>query len=464
MLEKIHKIHLVGAGGIGVSAVGKWLLAKGKTVSATDLYDTDILRALDKAGATVQIGHAPDLISDKVDLLVYSSAVPEDDVERAKARKLEIKELSYSQFLGEMSREYSTVVVSGTNGKSTTTAMLGLILEEAGLDPTVIVGSKVPSWEQGNLRVGSGDYFVVEGCEYKANMLDLDPNMIVLTNIEEDHLDFYKNLDHIRETFQTFVDKLPEDGILIRNVDDKESMKLKTDVNDQTYSIGHQANFVADNRKVEAGKQTFSFTHGAKELGFIEMQMPAKFNVSNALAAIAAAMKLGVDEQTIKRALKNFSGIWRRYERVGELKGVPVISDYAHHPTAIEQTLMATRELFPKKRVLLCFQPHQHARTIELFEEFVPAFDQVDELIISEIYDVAGRDDEAEEISSKKLIKAIKKHDAKIGFDRHVIYAADLTEAEKEVRDRVHKHDVVIIMGAGDIDEVARNLCRNDRL
>ncbi|MBU0531246.1 UDP-N-acetylmuramate--L-alanine ligase [Patescibacteria group bacterium] len=470
MLENISKIHLIGAGGIGVSAVGKWLIAKGKEVTATDLYDTEISRALDAAGAVVHIGPAPDMISEGIDLVVYSSAVPESDSERVKARKLGIKELSYAEFLGEMSREYSTIVVSGTNGKSTTTAILGLILEEAGLDPTVIVGSKVPSWEHGNLRVGSGECFVVEGCEYKANMLQLDPSMIVLTNIEEDHLDFYRDLNHIRETFQTFVDKLPEDGILVRNIDDPESMKLKTDKNDQTYSIGHQANFVADNREVEPGKQSFDLTHGSKKLGTVEMQVPAKFNVSNALAATAAATKLGVDEKAIKSALKKFSGIWRRYERVGDftvrsdnrkvVKEVPVISDYAHHPTAIEQTLNATREFFPNKRVLVCFQPHQHARTIELFDDFVPAFDQADELIISEIYDVAGRDAEAEEISSRKLVKAIKKHDAKIGFDRHVIYAEDLEAAEKEVRDRVHKHDVVIVMGAGDIDEVARNVTK----
>lgn len=453
MLDKTQKIHIIGAGGVGLSAAGKFLVLKGKEVTGTDIKATELTEEFESTGALVKIGHAPELVTKTTDLVIFSSAVPEDDPERVRAKELGVRQLSYFEFLGELSKNYTTIVVTGTNGKSTTTAMLGKILITAGLDPTIFVGTQVPGFEYKNLQVGSSDLLLVEGCEYQANMLHLNPDMIVLTNIEEDHLDFYRDLDHIRTTFQGFVDKLPpKDGLLIRNTNDPESMKLEAN-RIVSYGFETEAHVVGSNRMTESGKQSFDLTHAHEELGTVELMMPGRFNVENALAAMTVALKLGIDFKTIVKGLKNFSGIWRRFEFVGELAGAPIISDYGHHPVAIADTLKAAREFYPDKKILLCFQPHQHARTIELFDEFVPSFDAADQLIVAEIYDVAGRDEEREEISSQKLVEAINDRG-----QAKAEYAKDLVEAEQMVRDLAGPDDVILIMGAGDIDEVARKL------
>jgi len=427
MLEEIKEIHFIGAGGIGISAAAKWCLAKGKKVSGSDLRASAVTEDLSRRGMVFHSGHAATNVSDGTQLVVYSPAVLETNVERARAAELGIPQWTYPEFLGAMSKEYSTIVVSGTNGKSTTTAMLGLILEAAGYDPTVIVGSLVPSFELGNLRVGNGRFFVVEGCEYRANMLRLNPEMIVLTNIEEDHLDFYRDLDHIRETFQTFVDKLKGRGFTVWNKNDPESNKLLID-RGVTYGFGNGADY--DGEKIE-----------------LNLKVPGRFNVMNALAATAAAMELGVPFETCKRTLEAFLGIWRRFERVGIWRGSEVVSDYGHHPTAIRGTIEAAREFFPGRRIVLCFQPHQHSRTAELFDEFVGALGTADAVVIPEIYAVAGRT-KGETVSSKDLA-------AKITGAR---YAADLVEAESVLRDIVKEGDVLIIQGAGDVDDLARKL------
>ncbi len=426
MLEGINSIHFIGTGGIGISAAAKWCIAKGKRVSGSDLHASAVTDDLARRGMEFRSGHASSNVPEGTQLVVYSPAVPETNVERVRAAELGIPQWTYPEFLGAMSREYSTIVVSGTNGKSTTTAMLGLILEAAGYDPTVIVGSLVPSFDLGNLRVGGGRFFVVEGCEYKAAMLHLHPEMIVLTNIEEDHLDYYRDLDHIRETFQTFVDKLKGKGMTVTNADDPESSKL-----------------VVDNRV------TYGFAAGAYNATThpMKLKIPGRFNVMNALAAAAAAMELGVPAETCTRVLESFPGIWRRFERVGSWHGTDVISDYGHHPTAIRGTVEAAREFFPGRRIVLCFQPHQHSRTKELLDEFADALKTADAVVIPEIYAVAGRM-EGDQISSKDLV-------AKIPGAR---YAADLAEAESILRDLVKTEDVLVIQGAGDVDNLARKL------
>ncbi len=426
MLEDIQQIHFIGVGGIGVSAVAKWCLAQGKTVTGSDTQSSVITKDLDRRGIKIFLGHASEQIRADVQLVVYSPAVPESNVERVRAKELGMSTWSYPEFLGTMSREYSTIVVSGTNGKSTTTAMLGLILEAAGYDPTVIVGSLVSGWKEGNLRVGGGRFFVVEGCEYKAAMLELNPEMIVLTNIEEDHLDYYRDLDHIRETFQLFADKLKGKGMIILNADDPESQKLVT---------GHQATF---------GFDTGSYNTHTHEL---HLKIPGRFNQMNALAAMASAMELGVPFETCKRVLESFKGIWRRFERVGVWRGVDVISDYGHHPTAIRGTIEAAREFFPGRRIVLCFQPHQHARTLSLLTELVEALKGSDVLVIPEIYSVEGRTED-QKISSRDLVSKIS--------DSH--YAADLAEAERILNRLIQPDDVLIIQGAGDVDDLARRI------
>jgi UDP-N-acetylmuramate--alanine ligase len=419
-------------------------------VSGSDVILSPITHELADKGIQIFEGQSADHVSKNADLLVFSSAISEDNPERVKARELGIPEMTYAQALGEISKGYFTIAVSGTHGKSTTTAMIGLILEAADLDPTVIVGSRVPSFTEKNLRVGGGKYFVVEGCEYRANMLSLHPSMIVLTNIEEDHLDYYRDLNHICKTFQTFVEQVGE-GVVVWNADDQQSRKL---------SIAHGVNYglekgqyQARERRCDGGKQYAGIWKGEQRLGEIVLAVPGAHNISNALAAITASMELGVSFETCAKTLADFRGIWRRFELISTWKGAQVISDYGHHPTEITATLRAVRELYPHQRMVLCFQPHQHARTLAFKQEFAQVISEADLAIIPEIYEVAGRT-EGEEISSRELVTQAQK----IAPQKMFLYAQDKTEARKLLEKLVQKDDILLVQGAGDIDDLARAL------
>jgi UDP-N-acetylmuramate--alanine ligase len=456
MFNEYTHVHFVGIGGIGMSALAKWFLREGVSVSGSDVHTSEITDNLAARGAVVHHGHSVENVDESVDLLIYSSAVLPENVERTVARERGICEMTNFEFLGEVSKDFFTIVVCGTNGKSTTTAMLGLILEAAGLDPTVLVGSLVPSFADGNLRVGKGKFFVVEGCEYKANMLNLAPSMIVVTNIEEDHLDYYRDLAHIQATFQQFVDKLKVDGKVVFNACDIGSTVLKIKSGISFGGSSYSATYAYQDRVVMEGAQKVEVIRGGAEdilLGVLELKVPGDFNVMNALAAISAALELGVSFDVCARALAKFRGLWRRFERVGVWKGADVISDYGHHPSAIKQTIQAAREFFPGRRIVLCYQPHQHDRTKKLFNEFVEVLPLADHLVIAEIYDVAGRNED-HDVSSRDLVEAIKNHDPA----KDVKFAKDKSAAEDILRDIVKPGDILIIMGAGDIDELARKL------
>lgn len=438
-------VHIIGVGGIGTSAVAKWWKHNGAQVTGSDMHPSDILADLEQNGIQVKLGHFADNISGSCDLVIYSRAVPATNVERQAARERGIIEWSYPEFLGELAKTKKTIAISGTNGKSTTTAMTAKILIEAGLDPTVILGSKTVDFPDGNLRVGAGEWFVVESCEHMASMLNIVPDIAVITNIEEDHLDFYTGgIDQIRDTFQDWIDKTKQTVVL--NARDAQSQKLKADT---------KRFFDVTDRSVLDGVQRFSVksvgtpSHGTE----ISLSFPGEFNAMNAAAAATAASLAGVDAQTISRALSLYKGIWRRFEKVGEWKEASVYSDYAHHPTAITGTLKAFKEFFSERRIVLCFEPHQHSRTKELFEEFVPSFDLADVVIISEIYKVTGRTED-ESVSSQDLVRAVELR----GNVTTVKYARDHKDAENILRDLVEPNDIVIIMGAGSIDDVARKL------
>jgi UDP-N-acetylmuramate--alanine ligase len=449
MFEGLRFVHVIGAGGIGVSAAAKWLLRTGIKVSASDVVASPLLDTLRELGAQTFVGHAAEQVPADADLVLYSPAVPEPNVERARASELGLIQRSYPQFLGDRSRELQTVAVSGTNGKSTTTAMLGQILAEAGKDPTVVVGTLVPEFPDGNLRVGGSELFVVEACEYRGAMLELAPRMVVLTNIEEDHLDYFQGLDHIVATFQRYVRGVDR---VVMNVDDPVMQQLEVGRH-ILYGFGERAELRAINRVAAAGEQAVDVTWHGEPCGRLVLRVPGEFNVMNALAATAAAMGLGVSFEVCAAALAKFGGCWRRFERVGCVGGVEVISDYGHHPTAIRCTLAAAREFFPGRRLVLCFQPHQHARTFELRDGFVDALGEADVILLPEIYRVSGRT-EAEEISSRDLVNDLQK--ARPG--KEVFYAADLTKTRQMLQSLVLSGDVLIVQGAGDIDEVARKL------
>jgi len=460
-LDHLHRVHCVGIGGIGVSAAAKFLRLQGKEVSGSDGTPSVVTADAERAGIRV-LAPAAENVTPDVDLLIYTSAAPESHVERVAAAEYGIPQLSYFEFLGLVSKGYRTVAVCGTNGKSTTTAMLALMLERADLDPLVIVGSRVPSFEFGNFRPGKSGIFVVEACEYRAQFMHLDPTVVLTTKIVEDHLDFYRDLAHIQETFRAFAARRPADGPLIWNMDDEGSRVAYAGIEgpNGTFGFSESADLRAENHVVAEGVQRFDavFKDDAAWRG-LELRVPGAFNVSNALAAIGAARALGAKEEAVRSALAEFTGIWRRFEKVGERDGAPVISDYGHTPDAIEATLKATKEFYPGRRIVLAFQPHHHDRTRKLFDAFVPAFDGADALVLSEIYGVAGREEHADDVSSKDLVEAIRKR----GVVKDVRYAADPAEALELLEAREAESAIMLVMGAGDIYSIAYPLCRTPR-
>jgi UDP-N-acetylmuramate--alanine ligase len=451
-IDSIHHVHLIGAGGIGISAVGKLLLRQGKTLSGSDLQPNEATRELEAAGAAMRYGHAAEHVPPETDLVIYSDAVPETNPERTAARVRELLAVSYFTFLGRFSAERRTVGVSGTNGKSTTTALLGHLLIHAGLDPTVIVGSRLRSFPDGNLRSG-GDLTVIEACEYRANMLKLSPRVVVLTDIKEDHLDFYRDLDDIKATFQRYVDALPEDGLLVYNADDIASAELNYAGRSVSYAMDAAATYEARDWRVEPGRQRFELwcaKDGGRSLGEMTLRIPGRFNVHNALAATAAALELGADLEKVRAAVAGFPGIWRRFEVLGERGGAVIVSDYAHHPEAVTLTIQAAREFYPDRRVVACFQPHHRNRTRRLFDGFVAALAGADEVVVTEIYDVAGRE-AGEAVSGADLAAAVET--ARGG--KAVLFAATPDEAQSKLEALIEGNDLVLVMGAGDIYKIA---------
>ena len=455
-IESIKRIHCIGAGGIGVSAIARFFHERSAEVSGSDVCFSDELQMLKEKGVQVYNSQNFKNVPKDADVVVYSPSVPDDNIEIQTAKEYGILSLSYPQMLGRLTENFTGIAISGTNGKTTTTALLGKILESGGKDPTVIVGGRVDGWDN-NLRVGKSDLFVVEACEYKRSMLELQPHMIVLTNIEEDHLDYYKNIDDILDAFTEYAVKLTEDDVLVYNNDDEHTRNISKNTVARVISFGLEAGagVRAKNLVVEDGKQSFTLEVYGKELGELTVNIPGTFNIYNVLAAITASLNMGVSIEDIQKALESFKGIWRRFEKVGVFENTTVISDYAHHPTAVKCTIKAAREFFPNKKILAVFQPHHEDRTIKLFDDFVEAFADADEVIIAEIYHVQGREEKESRISSKDLVKAVEDRG---GVDK-VSFAKDLETTEKIIRKKAKDYDVILIMGAGDVDTIARQLC-----
>lgn len=459
-LNEVKKAHVIGIGGIGISAVAKLLLKRGVEVSGSDVAAGGMTEELVRMGAEVRIGHDAANVPDGIDLVVRTDAVPEDNPELVEARRRGVRDLTYFGFLAEYSKGMRTIAVSGTNGKSTTTAMLGMMLAEAGMDPTVIVGSKVPSFPDGNLRLGQSDLLVVEACEHNANMLKFRPHVAVITNVEEDHLDFYKTRDNIVAAFRKFLGQVEEDGYVVLNADDAVCADaLDTDRRKVTYGVESVADYKVTAVTCTDGAQEFEMMcRGMRSCRFT-LRVPGRFNVYNAAAAITAAAELGVEPEDIHRALEEYTGIWRRFEIVGEHDDALIISDYGHHPTAVAGTLQATREFYPGRQIILVFQPHHHNRTRELFERFVLAMDEADAVILAEIFDVAGREaSEDAVVSSMGLRDAVTARDAERGVERRVSYAENIDAAYQETVSLMRPGDIVLVMGAGDIYKIAYRL------
>ncbi len=495
--SKIKKIHFIGIGGIGLSAIAKLMLVKNKRVSGSDIGKSAIVSDLRNIGADIFIGHKAENLADDCELLIYTLAVPESNPELIKAKKLKIGILTYPEALAILFNDKFGIAICGTHGKSTTTSLVGLVLADGGSDPSVVVGSKVPAFG-GNLRVGKSGNFVIEACEYERAFLKYWPKIIVLNNIELDHTDYYKDIEDYRGAFIEFVGHLPEDGVLIFNGDDRQienlKIKIKNDnVKLKNYTLCHSESAsrrmknpvgfatrktikiisfgVGENNgvkgydiKFEAGQTKFKVNYLGKEKGEFMLKIPGKFNVYNALAAIAVGLHLGIDAEKIRKTLAEFGGIWRRFEIKGSYKNTIVVSDYAHHPTAVKSTIGAARGFYPGRRIFAVFQPHQHNRTRELYQDFLKSFDSADAVILVEIFSVAGREEkEDQNVSSQGLAEDIKNRIGKLANgvvlqSSNIFYAANLIEARRLIDEKIKAGDILLIMGAGDIFKVADEL------
>ena len=430
------KVHFIGIGGIGVSALVQYYLSKGNEVSGSDLARSEITDFLKKLGAKIYIGNFSKNIQKDFDLIIYSPAAKKNNPELKRAKSRKIKTMSYPEALGELTKEYFTIAVSGTHGKSTTASMMGLAFEKAGLDPTVIVGTKVKEFGNSNFRAGKSKTLVIEADEHFASFLNYWPKIIVLTNIEREHLDYYKNLKNILNAYKKYAGHLGRDGFLVFNEDDENIKKVVSEINNPQFKTEKYGFLQKESVKL-------------KKI----LKIPGKHNIYNALAVLAVARILRIPDEITFKSLSEFKGTWRRFEiKKGKAKKnqITIVSDYGHHPTEVLATLEAVREKYPKKTIWCIFQPHQHQRTYYLFNDFVKVFREapIDNIIITDIYDVAGRETKKIKagVSSKKLVKKIKK-------DNIRYFAPD--KAEKYVKENIKSGDALVIMGAGDIYKLA---------
>ncbi len=473
-LDKIKKIHFIGIGGIGLSAIARLMKERGKEVSGSDLSPSFVVDKLEKTGVRIYNEQKEENISQDMDLIIYTTAIPENNSELKKARELKIKTITYPESLGLVFNNKFGIAVCGTHGKSSVSAMAGLLLDDAKLDPSVIVGSIVPRFES-NLRIGKSKYFLTEACEYERSFLNLYPKIIILNNIELDHTDYYKNIADMKNAFKEFISHLPEDGTLICNGDSLEISNIKYQISNeypnskfqiQSFGLREKNNVRADNIEFKKGKVKFKVVYDDKNLGEFVLKMPGMFNIYNALGVIALGLTLKIPVDIIKNSLSNYSGIWRRFEIKGKYKNALVISDYAHHPTAVKGTIEAARQFYPGKRIFVVFQPHQHNRTKKLYQDFIKSFDNADVVVLSEIFDVAGREENDDQnVSSLDLVKNIKERIAKklnieyriLNIDS-IFYAEDLKETRKLIDEKIKPDDILLIMGAGNIYKIADEL------
>jgi len=437
------RIHFVGIGGIGVSALAQYYLAFGHQISGSDLESSEITQALKKKGAKIIIGkkEKSENFIKKADLLIYSPAVPNNHPELKLAKNLKIKSQSYPQALGDLTKKYFTIAISGTHGKSTTTAMVSLILIKAGLDPTVIVGTKLKEFGNSNCRVGKSKYLVIEADEWQASFLNYWPKIIILTNIEREHLDYYPNLKAAIKTYREYLCHLPQGGTLI----------LNQNLDNTIFPIGKKVlpgKFKVLPLKV---KVLYFGENQKKEIKKLKkiLKLPGEHNLLNALAALTLSRALGIKDQISYQALSKYQGAWRRFEII-KRKPYPLISDYAHHPTEIKATILAAKEKWPKRKIFAIFQPHQYQRTYFLFDDFVKAFDQADLIGICDIYDVAGREKTkiSKKVDSKRLAEKIKER------KKETYYLGSFKNIPQFLKKKVKKNEVVLLMGAGNIYKV----------
>ncbi len=464
-LNELKKVHFIGVCGIGISAIARLLKSAGKDVSGSDIKSSPICDNLEKIGIKIKIGHSEKNVSEDIDLVIYSPAVPDNNQELEKAKRTGIRTINYPQALGLIFNDKTGIAVCGTHGKSTTTAMIGLVLDDAELDPSIIIGSIIPRYNS-NLRLGKSKYFVAEACEYKRSFLYLRPKITILNNIELDHTDYYRDIDDLRNAFREFVGNLPHDGILICNGDDLNIKILNTEIKVNypelkiiSFGQDKENTLQVSDFRFEIGITKYRVSYLGKDLGEFYIRVPGLFNLYNSLATISLGLVLDISVENIRESLANFAGIWRRFEIKGIYKNTLIVSDYAHHPTAVKMTIEAAKNFYPRRRIFAIFQPHQHNRVNELYKYFLECFNAADVIILSEIFDVAGREEKEDlSLSSLDLVEDIKKNDSTMM--NRIFYARSLKETRNLIDEKIEDGDLLLIMAAGDMYKIVDEMIR----
>ena len=450
--QKPLHIHFIGIGGISMSGLAEILMGEGFTVSGSDAKESPLTKSLEAKGAKIFYGQRASNIMDSTEAVVYTAAIHSDNPEFAKAKEKNLPMLTRAQLLGQIMRNYETpIAISGTHGKTTTTSMVSHILLEGKCDPTISVGGILPAIG-GNIRVGESETFVTEACEYTNSFLSFFPKISIILNIDADHLDFFKDLDDIRNSFRRFSELLPSDGTLIINADIPNYQEITKNLPCRvvTYGLEQEADYQAKDITFDKyGHASFTVYKNGRKTGSYYLKVPGMHNVSNALASIALGHLLGLTEEVIIKGLGSFTGTDRRFQYKGEVAGVTVIDDYAHHPTEIEATLHAAGN-YPHQKIWCVFQPHTYTRTKALLPEFAKALTLADHVVLADIY--AARETDTLGISSENLQKRIQE------LGTPCEYFPTFDEIENFLLENCSRGDLLITMGAGDVVNIGEHL------
>lgn len=452
------KYHLIGIGGIGMSGIAHLLLSRGDQVSGSDLRQSEITEDLKKRGASVTIGHKNFTVAnEKPDFVVYSSAITDYSpgyIEIETAKQIDIPTLKRGQMIKELMKGKSGIAISGMHGKTTTTSMIGSMLLAAKLDPTVLVGGilgKIGS----NARLGKGKYFVVEACEYDKTFLEFEYDRAIITNIEEEHMEYFGSIENIMRTFEEFVSRIPKEGLLIACGDNENVHKLLQEYSKPliTYGFDEKNDVKIKDVQVEDSKIEFNLESGKKELeGSYSLNYPGKHNVLNAAAAVILAKDLEIDDEIIREELNHFSGVKRRMEIYDKINDIIIMDDYAHHPTEIASTLEALREFYKDRRILVVFRPSQYSRNKALLSQYGKAFKLSDLAIIPRTYQPVGRDKEDKEIDSQRIVEEIEKNGQK------ALYLPEFTDVLDYLKNESKPNDLIVTMGLGPLYELTKEI------
>lgn len=454
-LEKGKRIHMIGIGGVSMSGLAEIALNMGYVITGSDQNESDNVIKLKENNIDVVIGHKAENVIG-ADLVVYTAAVKKDNPELQYAQELNIPTMERSDFLGEITKIYDeTISICGTHGKTTTTSMVALAFLNAGKDPTIQVGADYLKEIGGNYKVGTSPYFIIESCEYVESFLKFHPETVTLLNIEEDHLDYYKDLEHIKSAFKKFVNLVPERGYVIYNSDDVNCCDVVKDLKCNVISFGIKntaADWIATDIKLnDTGYYSYTATNGYEKID-IRLNVVGYHNIYNSLSAIATAYAHKLDLTLVKESLEKFTGASRRFEYRGTFNGAKVYDDYAHHPTEIMATIKSASAL-PHNKIWVVFQPHTYTRTASLFNEFTKTFVEANNVILTDIY--AAREIDDGTVSSRQLVDAINEVS---GNCRYISSFDDIIEYLKS---NVIESDIILTIGAGTVTKISHMLTKN---